>query len=95
MGDHFIRLCENGSSPHEMYLQGEELPMKSTGRSFEVSRRSMLSAFAALPALPMLLPASALAQLPASPAGQTAVTDPLPSWNDLRLRRLSLISSSA
>ena len=56
--------------------------MKSTGRFFEVSRRSMLSAFAALPALPMLLPAAALAQFPASPAGQTAGADPLPSWND-------------
>jgi hypothetical protein len=63
-------------------LGDKELPMKSTGRFFEVSRRSMLSAFAALPALPMLLPAAALAQLPASPAGQTAGADPLPSWND-------------
>jgi hypothetical protein len=56
--------------------------MKPANTFFEVSRRAMLSAFAALPALPMLLPASALAQLAASPAGQTPVTDPLPSWND-------------
>jgi hypothetical protein len=40
---------------------------------FEVSRRAMLSAFAALPTLPVLFPASALADI----AG-----DPLPSWND-------------
>lgn len=56
--------------------------MRPTDRLFEVSRRAMLSAFAVLPALPVLLPASALAQLPTSPAGQTPVTDPLPSWND-------------
>jgi hypothetical protein len=56
--------------------------MKPAKTFLEVSRRAMLSAFAAFPALPMLLPASALAQLPASPAGQTPVTDPLPSWND-------------
>ncbi len=47
----------------------------------------MLSAFASLPALSLPIPGSALAQtatgdLPASPAGQTPVTDPLPSWND-------------
>ena len=61
--------------------------MKSGNTFFDVTRRAMLSAFAALPALPLLLPASALAQtaggdLPASPAGQIPVTDPLPSWND-------------
>jgi hypothetical protein len=47
--------------------------MKSSNSFFEVSRRAMLSAFAALPALPVLFPMSALADL----AG-----DPLPSWND-------------
>jgi hypothetical protein len=56
--------------------------MKSNDTFFEVSRRAMLSAFAAFPVLPMLLPSSALAQLPASPTGQTPVTDPLLSWND-------------
>src|SRR5882672_7266052 len=44
--------------------------MTSSDKVFEVSRRAMF----ALAALPMLLPVSALAQ--------TAVTDPLPSWND-------------
>jgi len=56
--------------------------MASGDSFFQVSRRAMLSAFATLPALPVLLPGSALAQLPASPTGQAAVTDPLPSWND-------------
>jgi hypothetical protein len=56
--------------------------MKSSNAFFEVSRRAMLSAFAALPALPLILPAPALAQLPASPPTQSSVTDPLPSWND-------------
>jgi hypothetical protein len=61
--------------------------MKSSNTFVDVTRRAMLSAFAAVPALPLLLPASALAQtaggdLPASGAGQTPVTDPLPSWND-------------
>jgi hypothetical protein len=61
--------------------------MKSSDAFFDVSRRAMLSAFAALPALPMLLHGSALAQtgpgtLPVSPTGQTPVTDMLPSWND-------------
>jgi haloacid dehalogenase-like hydrolase len=56
--------------------------MKSSDHFFRVSRRTMLSAFAALPALPIFLPASALAQLPSSSAGQTPVTDLLPSWND-------------
>jgi phosphoglycolate phosphatase-like HAD superfamily hydrolase len=40
---------------------------------FGVSRRALLSAFAALPALPVLFPVSASADI----AG-----DPLPSWND-------------
>jgi phosphoglycolate phosphatase-like HAD superfamily hydrolase len=56
--------------------------VKPNDAFFEVSRRVMLSAFAALPALPMLLSTSVLAQLPAAPAGQTPATDPLPSWND-------------
>jgi phosphoserine phosphatase len=59
---------------------------------FAVSRRAMLSAFAALPALPVLLPGSVLAQtgtgtLLASPAGQTPVTDTLPSWNDTAAKK--------
>src|SRR6201999_1638876 len=59
----------------------------SSDRFFDVSRRAMLSAFAALPALPILLPTSALAQaaksdLPGSGVGQTPVTETLPSWND-------------
>jgi hypothetical protein len=66
--------------------------MKSGDALFAVSRRAMLSAFAALPALPVLLPGSALAQtgtstLPASPAGQTPVTDTLPSWNDTAAKK--------
>jgi haloacid dehalogenase-like hydrolase len=56
--------------------------MQSSDRFLDASRRAMLSAFAILPALPILLPTSALAQLPSSGAGQTPVTDPLPSWND-------------
>jgi hypothetical protein len=61
--------------------------VKSDETFFGLSRRSMLSAFAAFPALPMLLSNSALAQsgtgnLPASPTGHTPVTDPLPTWND-------------
>jgi phosphoglycolate phosphatase-like HAD superfamily hydrolase len=47
--------------------------MKSGSIFLEVSRRAMLSAFATLPALPVLFPAAALADI----AG-----DPLPSWND-------------
>jgi hypothetical protein len=47
--------------------------MKSSHSFLEVSRRTMLSAFAALPALPVLFPGTALADV----AG-----DPLPSWND-------------
>jgi hypothetical protein len=46
--------------------------MKPNGTFFDVSRRAMLSAFAALPVLPILRPALA----------QTAATDPLQSWND-------------
>jgi phosphoglycolate phosphatase-like HAD superfamily hydrolase len=47
--------------------------MKSSEVFYAVSRRAILSAFAALPALPVVFPAAALADL----AG-----DPLPSWND-------------
>jgi hypothetical protein len=47
--------------------------MKSSHSFFGVSRRTMLSAFAALPALPVLFSGAAVADL----AG-----DPLPSWND-------------
>src|SRR5882757_6431743 len=53
--------------------------MESSDRLFEVSRRAMLSAFAAFTAFPMLLPAPAMAQ--------TAVTDPLPSWNDTATKK--------
>jgi hypothetical protein len=56
--------------------------MKSNEAFFDATRRAMLSAFAALPVLPLILPAPALAQLPASPVEQRPVTDPLPSWND-------------
>src|SRR5271154_649400 len=62
--------------------------MKTTDTVFDLSRRAMLSALATVPALPILLSGSAQAQggaagpLPASPAGQVPVTDPLPSWND-------------
>jgi haloacid dehalogenase-like hydrolase len=61
--------------------------MTSSDRFFDASRRAMLSAFAILPALPILLPRSALAQLPSSGAGQAPVTDPLPSWNDTAPRK--------
>jgi phosphoglycolate phosphatase-like HAD superfamily hydrolase len=56
--------------------------MKQHDNLFELSRRAMLSAFAALSAVPLFLPASALAQLPAAPTGKTPVTDPLSSWNE-------------
>jgi hypothetical protein len=61
--------------------------MKSDDALFDLSRRAMLSALATVPALPILLSGSVQAQsgastLPASPTGQTPVTDPLPSWND-------------
>src|SRR5712675_1873681 len=49
--------------------------MTSSDKVFEVSRRAMF-AFAALP---MLLPVSLLAQ--------TAVTEPLPSWNDTATKK--------
>src|SRR5712672_4483072 len=49
--------------------------MTSSDKVFEVSRRAMF-AFAVLP---MLLPVSLLAQ--------TAVTDPLPSWNDTATKK--------
>jgi hypothetical protein len=45
--------------------------MKSNNTFFDVSRRTMLSALTALPALPLLLPVSAMAQ--------TAMSDPLAS----------------
>jgi hypothetical protein len=69
--------------------------MKSSGTFFEVSRRTMLSAFAALPTLTMLLPGSALAQtgagnLPIAPAGRTPVNDTLPSWNDTAAKKAIL-----
>src|SRR3954468_24899862 len=50
--------------------------MKTRDRFFELSRRAMLSAFVALPGL---LSVSALAQ--------TAMTDPLPSWNDTATKK--------
>jgi phosphoserine phosphatase len=61
--------------------------MKSDDTVFDASRRAMLSALAALAALPLLLPGSAQAQggagtLPASPPAQVPITDPLPAWND-------------
>jgi hypothetical protein len=73
--------------------------MKSGDALFAVSRRAMLSAFAALPALPMLLHGSALAQtgtgdLPASPAGQAPVTDALPSWNDTASKKAIFLFSA-
>jgi hypothetical protein len=56
--------------------------MESNDTVFDLSRRAMLSAFAAVPMLPLMLPTTALAQLPASPVGQIPVIDSLPSWND-------------
>jgi len=50
--------------------------MTSSDRFSEVGRRAILSALATLP---MLLPVSALAQ--------TAVTDPLPTWNDTATKK--------
>jgi haloacid dehalogenase-like hydrolase len=47
--------------------------METSKKLFETSRRRMLSAFTALPVLPMLFPVSALADLGG---------DPLPSWNE-------------
>jgi hypothetical protein len=52
----------------------------------------MLSAFAAVPALPILLSGSGLAQngtgnLPVSPAGHAPVTNTLPSWNDTAAKK--------
>jgi hypothetical protein len=66
--------------------------MTSDDAFFGLSRRSMLSAFAAFPVLPMLLSDSALAQsgagnLVASSAEQVPATDPLPSWNDTRPKK--------
>jgi phosphoglycolate phosphatase-like HAD superfamily hydrolase len=48
------------------------------GTFFAVSRRAMLSAFAALPVLPVLLPISASADI---------TGDPLPSWNDTATKK--------
>jgi phosphoserine phosphatase len=61
--------------------------MKTSNTFFDITRRAMLSAFAALPVLPIPLQGSALAQsgagtLPSRSGGQTPVTDPLPAWND-------------
>jgi hypothetical protein len=53
--------------------------MKSNNTFFDVSRRTMLSALTALPALPLLLPVSAMAQ--------TAMSDPLASWNDTATKK--------
>jgi hypothetical protein len=73
--------------------------MKSNDTFFDLSRREMLSAFTALPALPLLLPTSALAQmqetLPPSPAAQARVTDPLPSWNDTIVHIVDLYTTLA
>jgi phosphoglycolate phosphatase-like HAD superfamily hydrolase len=52
--------------------------MKSSETSFEVSRRAMLSAVAALPALPFGFPTSALADL---------ASNTLPSWKDTASKR--------
>lgn len=46
---------------------------------YRISRRAMLAAFAALPALPMIIPVAALAQ--------PAAGDPLPSWNDVASKK--------
>jgi hypothetical protein len=69
--------------------------MKSADTFSDLSRRAMLSALAALPALPMLLPGSARAQsgvgtLPVSPTGQVPITDPLPAWNDTASKKAIL-----
>src|SRR5271168_1057786 len=53
--------------------------MKSNHTFFDVSRRTMLSALTALPALPLLLQVSAMAQ--------TAMSDPLASWNDTATKK--------
>jgi phosphoglycolate phosphatase-like HAD superfamily hydrolase len=50
--------------------------MKTRDRFFELSRRAMLSAFVALPGL-----------LPVSASAQTAMTNPLPSWNDTATKK--------
>jgi hypothetical protein len=67
--------------------ESEGAKMKSSDTFFEVSRRAMLSAFAAIPAFSILVPVPAQAQtgtgtLPASPSPRIPVIDPLPSWND-------------
>ena len=53
--------------------------MESNGRFFEVSRRAMLAAFAALPASSLIDPGAALAQ--------PTVGDSLPSWNDVASKK--------
>ena len=53
--------------------------MDSSETFYRTSRRAMLAAFAALPALPMMVPVAALAQ--------PAAGDPLPSWNDVASKK--------
>jgi hypothetical protein len=53
--------------------------MKSNNTFFDVSRRTTLSALTALPALPLLLPVTAMTQ--------TAASDPLASWNDTATKK--------
>ena len=53
--------------------------MNSGETFFRISRRAMLTAFAALPALPVIVPIAARAQ--------PAASDPLPSWNDVASRK--------
>jgi phosphoglycolate phosphatase-like HAD superfamily hydrolase len=52
--------------------------MKSSRTFFEMNRRAMLTAFAALPVLPLSFPTSALADL---------ADNTLPSWNDTASKR--------
>jgi hypothetical protein len=52
--------------------------MKSHNTFYKLSRRAMLSAFAAIPVLPALFPESAMADV---------TGDPLPSWNDTASKR--------
>src|SRR5665647_3303306 len=54
--------------------------MNSNASFSAVSRRALLSALAALPALSTLVPVSALAQT-------VATGDPLPSWNDTESKK--------
>jgi phosphoglycolate phosphatase-like HAD superfamily hydrolase len=58
-------------------MQNTKEPLVVSSDTFiKISRRAMLSAFVALP---MLLPVAALSQ--------TAVTEPLPSWNDTATKK--------